>query len=120
MTLNSDGAGSGHLRVELVSGQSAATSVLANHPLKILVPRPRGQSVWAYLSSLGGGLVAGDEISLALSLNEQARCFLGTQSLTKVYRNPHSRPCRHHLRAELSSKAILALLPDPIQAFGGS
>ena len=112
--------GSGHLGIEIVSGQSAATSVWATSPLKILVPRPRGPSVWACLSSLGGGMVAGDEIELALSLGAQARCFLTTQASTKVYRNPDSRPCTHHLTAQIGPGSLLAHIPDAVQGFGHS
>ena len=113
-------AGVGHLGVDLVSGQSAATSVWATSPLKILVPRPRGPSVWACLSSLGGGLVAGDETKLSVSLGEEARCFLSTQASTKVYRNPNVRPCSHHFRAKLGRESLLVYAPDPVQAFAGA
>lgn len=112
--------GAGHLVVELVSGQSAATSVCASSPLKLLVPRPHGPSVWAYLSSFGGGLVAGDKTRLDVQLGPGTRCFLGTQASTKVYRNPDSRPCGHHLTATLDAGALLVLAPDPVQAFAGS
>jgi urease accessory protein len=112
--------GCGHLEVEVVSGQSAVTSVWASSPLKLLTPRSRGPSVWAYLSSFGGGLVAGDETSLTLKLGEEARCFVSTQASTKVYRNPDSRPCSHQLKATLGRGSFLALAPDPVQAFAGS
>jgi urease accessory protein len=72
------------------------------------------------LSSFGGGLVAGDEIAVTLNLGENARCLLTTQASTKVYRNPQSRPCSHQLRAQLGRGSLLALLPDPVQAFAGS
>ncbi|HWW01203.1 MAG TPA: urease accessory protein UreD [Candidatus Acidoferrum sp.] len=120
MTLDHCRAGAGHLRIQMSSGQSAATSVRASSPLKILVPRPRGPSVWACLSSFGGGLVAGDEVSVTLSLGEQARCCLSTQASTKVYRNPGARPCSHHLQAQLGRGSFLAVIPDPVQAFLGS
>lgn len=109
--------GCGHLGIEYVRGQSAATSVWASSPLKILVPRSRGRSVWACLSSFGGGLVAGDEVQITLSQGEQTRCFLTTQAATKVYRNPSGRPCGHQLEAHLGHGAFLALMPDPVQAF---
>ncbi len=112
--------GCGRLEVEVVAGQSTAISVRAVTPLKILVPRARGESVWAYLSSFGGGLVAGDQTSVDLRLGENARCLLSTQASTKVYRNPGSRPCGHRLKAHLGRGSLLALLPDPIQAFAGS
>jgi urease accessory protein len=113
-------AGCGHVGIEVVCGQSTATSVWAASPLKILIPRARGSSVWACLSSFGGGLVAGDELALTLKVGEQARCFLTTQASTKVYRNPSGKPCSHQLRAQLGRGSLLALIPDPVQAFPGS
>jgi urease accessory protein len=112
--------GYGELAIEMVSGQSAATSVCSSSPLKILVPRPRGESVWAYLSSFGGGLVAGDETNITVNLAAQTRCYLSTQASTKVYRNPDNRPCSHQLRATVGEGAVLVLAPDPVQAFAGS
>lgn len=113
-------AGSGHLGVEQVAGQSAVTSVWSRSPLQILTPRARGQSVWAFLASLGGGLVAGDDVRLSVSVGAQARCFLGTQASTKVYRNPDARVCRQSLNARVGQGALLVVAPDPVQAFAGS
>jgi urease accessory protein len=109
-----------HLGVEVVDGLSAATSAWAQSPVKLLVPRPRGPSVWAYLSSLGGGLVAGDETRMDLDLGEGACSFVGTQASTKVYRNPECRPCSHQMQAKLAAGSLLVYAPDPIQAFAGS
>jgi len=111
------GAGAGGLEVCVVSGLSAVTSVHARSPLKLLVPRPRGAAVWAYVSSFGGGLVAGDQTRLSVKIKEGARCFLTTQASTKVYRNPSGRPTSHLLRAELAAGSMLVLAPDPVQAF---
>src|ERR1700743_2023110 len=74
--VQSDGA---QLTVECVAGQRTVTSAFARNPLKLLTPRARGQSVWAYTSSFGGGFVAGDETRLDLRIGSGARCFLGTQ-----------------------------------------
>ena len=120
MTQDCCRAGGGYLRIGVISGQSAATSIRSSSPLKIMVPRPRGHSVWACLSSFGGGLVPGDEISVQVDLGERARCYLSTQASTKVYRNPESRPCSHNLQARLARGSFLAVIPDPIQAFLGS
>jgi len=113
-------AGRSTLTVDVVAGQSAATKVFAVNPLKLLVPQPRGASVWAYTSSFGGGLVAGDETRLDLWLGPNARCFLGTQASTKIYRNPGLLPCSHTTRAEAGAGSVLVFAPDPIQAFAGS
>jgi urease accessory protein len=113
-------AGEGGLEVDLVFGQSAATSVWAVNPLKVLVARPRGPSVWAYLSSFGGGLVAGDQTRMKLRVGQRSRCFLSTQSSTKVYRNPLDRPCSCEIRAQLEENSLLVMVPDPVQAFADS
>lgn len=110
-------AGHAGLRVSLVAGESAVTECWAASPLKLLAPRSRGPSVWAYVSSFGGGLVAGDETSLILDVTAGATCFLSTQASTKVYRNPRLLPCQHKLRAEVGKGGLLVLAPDPVQCF---
>jgi urease accessory protein len=112
--------GRGHLEVELVFGESTATSTSASSPLKLLTPCSRGKSVWAYASNFGGGLVAGDETRLDLRIGASARCFFGTQASTKVYRNPAKLPCSHTTRAVLGSGSLLVFAPDAVQAFAGS
>ena len=39
--------GSAALRVEMVAGRSAVTRLQSSNPMKLLVPKPRGPSVWA-------------------------------------------------------------------------
>lgn len=112
--------GHAELTVELVAGQSAITTAFARSPMKLLTPRSRGQSAWAYTSSFGGGLVAGDQTQIKLHLGEGARCFLGTQASTKVYRNPARRACGHVTSATLAENSLLIFAPDPVQPFAGS
>lgn len=76
--------------------------------------------MWAYLSSLGGGLVAGDQTRLWVEVGEQARCFLTTQASTKVYRNPAERPCSHTTEVSLGTGSVLVLASDPVQAYAGA
>ena len=111
-------AGSGSLEVEVVAGMSAVTGCGSASPLRILTPRERGGSVWAYLSSFGGGLVAGDDIAVTVRVGEGARCYLGTQASTKVFKGP--KQSRQQLRAEVKSGALLVLAPDPVQAFASA
>lgn len=108
------------LTVELVHGQSAVTSAFARSPLKLLTPRARGESAWAYTSSFGGGFVAGDETRLELRVGAGARCFLGTQASTKIYRNPRRRACGHVTQATVERDALLVFAPDPVQPFADS
>jgi urease accessory protein len=88
--------------------------------MKLLAPRSRGPSVWAYTSSFGGGLVAGDQTRLEVQLRPGTRCFLGTQASTKIYRNPAALPSAHETRAMLESGSLLVFVPDPVQAFARS
>lgn len=113
-------AGHAALEVGLVFGESTVTSAYASSPMKMLTPVARGRSVWACTSSFGGGLVAGDETRLELTVGAGARCFLGTQSSTKVYRNPAGLPCSHTTHATLEADALLVFAPDPVQAFADS
>jgi len=108
------------LEVKLVFNESTVTSAFATSPMKLLTPRSRGQSVWACTSSFGGGLVAGDQTRLDLMLGCETKCFMGTQASTKIYRNPHNRPCGHVSEARLEPGALLVFAPDAIQAFAES
>jgi urease accessory protein len=117
---NAELKGRAHLEVEVVFGESAVTSSCATSPLKLLAPCSRGKSVWAYASNFGGGLVAGDETRLDLRIGSDARCFMGTQASTKVYRNPARLPCSHSTQGTLECGSLLVFAPDPIQAFAGS
>src|ERR1051325_6698905 len=76
--------GHAHIRVGAVAGCSTVISSRATSPLRILTPRSRGPSVWAYTSSFGGGLVAGDQTRLGITVDPNATCFLGTQASTKI------------------------------------
>ena len=113
-------SGSARLEVDSVAGQSAVTTAWALSPLKLLTPRSRGPSVWAYLSSFGGGLVNGDQTSLGVRLGPNARAFLSTQASTKVFRSRFGQPATFNLRATIGPGGLLAAVPDPVQCFAGS
>ena len=113
-------AGCACLEVELVAGQSTVTAAYASSPFKLLTPRSRAESVWAYTSSFGGGLLAGDQTSLEVRVGAGSRCFLSTQSTTKVYRNPHNLPCSHSTRGIIEKNGLLVFAPDRVQPFAGS
>jgi len=110
-------AGLATLEISHVAGQSAVTSVFAASPMKLLTPVARGQSVWACMSSFGGGLVAGDQTRLELQAGKNTCSFLGTQASTKIYRNAGLRPCSHTTAAVLAENSRLVFAPDPVQPF---
>ena len=98
----------------MVFNASTLTESYATNPMKLLTPRSRGLSVWTYTSSFGGGLVAGDQTRFDLRIRRAARCFVGTQSATKIYRNPARQPCGHVTRAVLEEESFLAFMPAPL------
>ncbi len=112
--------GAGALEVARVGRGSAAVGVRAAAPLRLLVPRPRGPAVWAWASSFGGGLVSGDRLDLSVTVGAGARCFLGTQASTKVYRAAQAGGSVQHTRADVAAGGLLALLPEHLTAFRGA
>ena len=110
-------SGFASLHVGYVQGASAVVGCRSGTPLSLLTPRSRGSSVWAYTSSFGGGMVAGDEIQIDLKVDAGASCFLGSQASNKIYRNPRGLPCTHRLSASLAERSLLVLAPDPVQCF---
>jgi urease accessory protein len=120
MQLNFQEKGRAILQVDSVFKESTVTGAYATSPMKLLTPRPRGRCVCGYVSNFGGGLVAGDQTRLELRVGNQARCFLGTQASTKVYRNPHSLPCSHVTYATIGADALLVFAPAPVQPFAQS
>lgn len=117
---NSTGTSCAALEIESVQGASTVTSAFAANPLKLLVPRSRGPSVWGCLSNFGGGFVAGDQTRLDLSLGRDTRCYFGTQASTKIYRNAGLLACGHATYATLGENSALVFAPDPVQAYAGS
>ena len=113
-------SGEARLHVGNVAGCSTVVGSQSRNPLRLLTPRARGESVWAYTSSFGGGMVAGDCTRLEIKIDSGTRCFLSTQASTKIYRNPESLPCSHETLSNLGDDALLIFAPDPVQCFADS
>src|SRR5687767_900247 len=112
--------GQAALHVGLVRERSVVLRSWSTNPLRLLSPQVNPSGVWAYTSTFGGGLVAGDCTHLDVCIDAGARCFLGTQSSTKVYRNSGGLPCSHRLTATLAAESLLLVAPDPVQPFADS
>lgn len=112
--------GCGRLAFSLVDGATTLVHASARSPLRVLVPRHRGRSAWAFLATHGGGLVAGDEVELTVDVGPGAIAMIGTQSETKVYRSPTGLECVQVLRARVAKGGVLVVLPEPTSPFAGS
>ena len=108
--------GGGSLEVSLVGAFSTITRSRSTSPLKLLVPRPRGQSAWVFTSTFGGGLVSGDDVRLDMTLAPGTTCLLGTQASTKVYRST-GLPCRQTLNVTVGTGATCVVAPHPVTCF---
>ncbi|KAI4187311.1 MAG: hypothetical protein L6R41_002886 [Letrouitia leprolyta] len=79
-----------------------------------------------FLLSYGGGLVAGDHISLRIILAPSTRLTIATQGSTKIFRPPPLPPLtpppltRQDLRVSIGAQAACWLAPDPCQPFAHS
>jgi urease accessory protein len=119
VTARSPRAGSGTIEFERVSDSTAVVRRMAHSPLKLLTPRSNGPCAHVVTSTYGGGLLAGDEISLRLRAGDGTRCVLGTQASTKVYRGGDATS-RQSVDADVGRGAVLAVAPDPVTCFAGS
>ncbi|MDO9019255.1 MAG: urease accessory protein UreD [Deltaproteobacteria bacterium] len=99
-------------------GRSVATRARAHSPLRLLLPDNRGEALWAYTTSYGGGLVDGDALSLDAHVAAGAALMLATQASTKVFRGV--RGSSQALSLRLDEGALAVVLPDPVVCFAGA
>jgi urease accessory protein len=79
-------------------------------PLRLLTPRAAGNAAWIVTSSLGGGLVDGDNVALEVTVDAGATCVVTTQASTKVYKGR----TRQHTRVIVDRDAAALVVPDAI------
>jgi urease accessory protein len=108
----------GRLSFRRVADRTVIEASLARNPLRLLTPRNHGRGAWAYTSTLGGGLVDGDEIRLHVQVGRDACALLASQGHNRVYRS--SLGSATELVANVEPGAFLALLPDPTVCFAGA
>jgi urease accessory protein len=81
--------------------------------LRLLTPRAAGNAAWIVTSSLGGGLVDGDDVALDVTVEAGATCVVTTQASTKAYRGT----TRQQLVVRAGTGAGVMVVPDPIVPF---
>ena len=113
-------SGKGFLTTSLVAGQTAITRMQANSPLKLLCPRRTPDAAWAYVTTFGGGLLAGDQVDLELDIAERTTCVLTSQASTKVYKSPSGKTSQQTVRGTIGKDGLLVIAPDPITCFAGA
>ena len=107
----------GVIAVERVAERSSLTRCRATAPLKLIAPRRTRDPVTVYTSTYGGGLVAGDDVSLDIIVGRGAALTLRTQAPTKVYHRHAGRGASQSLHTTVAEGATLAVLPDPVTCY---
>jgi urease accessory protein len=92
------------------NGRSDVHRVRGSGPLRVMCPRLAGNAAWIVTSSLGGGLVDGDHVTLEVEVDPGATCLVTTQASTKAYRGTSQQ----HLNLQLRGDATALVVPDPI------
>ncbi|ORX40106.1 UreD urease accessory protein-domain-containing protein [Kockovaella imperatae] len=140
--------GSGYFHLSTSSTKAQFSALSASYPLKLLSPKPLPSQPRAigvlYTLAYGGGLVAGDTVSLRGNVDKDGGLVMLTQGSTKVFKHrPGIRPSslreryptgssrstpdgrnvgrtRQRLHITLRSGSFLMLLPDSVSPFTGS
>ncbi|HEV7556467.1 MAG TPA: urease accessory protein UreD [Kofleriaceae bacterium] len=105
------------LVVERSRGRSVVSTARSSSPLRLLVPSGGGHAAWVFQSSLGGGFVGTDDVSLRVEVAAGASLWLSSQASSKVYRGARSR---FVLDASVRDGATLVTWPDPVVCFAGA
>lgn len=109
-----------HIKVAAWQGKSSVVSCRNVQPLKILNPRNLSESSQVYLSSYGGGMVAGDDIRLKIECDRDSKLFLGTQADTKIYKSVNGQTARQYIHGRIAENATAVVLPDALIPFANS
>jgi urease accessory protein len=111
--------GAGYIRaVHTAARGTVLTHLRADSPLRLFCPNVARGPAWVVTTTLGGGLVGGDDIDLSIEVEAGATVLLTTQASTRIYRS--TRRSSQRLTARVGPRATLVVLPDPTLAFAGS
>jgi urease accessory protein len=102
--------------VRATAGHSAVHRLRSAGPLRLLAPRAAGRAAWIVASSLGGGLVDGDDVALEVAIDAGATAVITTQSSSKIYRGR----ARQQLAVRVLGDAVAIVVPDPVAPFRGA
>ena len=94
-------------------GRSDVIRARSAGPLRVMSPRHAGRAAWIVTSSLGGGLVDGDDVALEIDIEAGATCVVTTQASTKVYRGR----TRQALTVRVHGDATALVVPDPVTPY---
>lgn len=106
------------LDVENRQGKSVTKNLYFQGAFKIMRPIYHQQSKHPcyYILNPGGGYLNGDTYRMEVSVQEEAKATLTTQSATKIYKTP-SKHAYQETEIHLKQGSYLEYLPDPLIAY---
>ncbi len=84
--------------------------------LRVMTPRHAGDAAWIVTSSLGGGLVDGDQVALDVEIEAGATAVVTTQASTKAYKGD----TRQRVVVRVGEGATALVVPDPVVPYRGA
>jgi urease accessory protein len=117
----------GYGTVQLSAKPSQFRILSYAYPLKLISPTPIEVTTQRtvqtlFLLTYGGGLVAGDSVTLSIELDAATNLILLTQGSTKIFKTPDSTGplTTQSVTAKLARNSALCYIPDPVQPFAKS
>ncbi|WP_211746208.1 urease accessory protein UreD [Paenibacillus sp. Marseille-Q4541] len=103
------------LEAEERNGKTVAKNVYFQGAFKVMRPIYHDDSgqVCYYILNPGGGYLDGDRYQMKISLREQSRLTLTTQSATKIYKTPN-KPAYQETEITLKKGSYLEYITDPL------
>lgn len=102
------------VQIRNISSQSCMTDCLNTYPIKILNPRHLNDRCYLVLSNYGGGIVEGDRYHLEIQLEKLSKCYVTTQSYSKVFKNDFGQISSQTMEFSLKENSSMIYYSDPI------
>ena len=102
------------LNVSRIRGRSRLVSCKTIAPLKVFNPKHQSEFCPAILSNYGGGFVQGDTINIKICIDQNAKCYLGTQANTRIYGSTNKKCSSQVIHGKVETNGMVIVYPDPI------
>ncbi|KAJ3319072.1 hypothetical protein HDV06_006691 [Boothiomyces sp. JEL0866] len=114
--------GNAKIVCELVNHKAELTQLSFAYPVRLMQPKSfldNHQAV--YILGYGGGLLAGDHVSIEVQVKESTLLSIHSQASTKVYkRTKDGQYSSQNMTVDVEANAFLCLLPEPVTCFSNA
>jgi|GEM_PF-3433755 len=103
-----------YAEIQYVQGKSRVVNLFCNAPLRLLHTAGYKAHVELVTSSFGGGFLQGDNVTLKLRCNENAKMVLRSQGNTHIYKNTDDRISVQNISGILEKNSVVSVCMDPV------